>query len=103
MDLTEDLLPQSRIRCRHFLCIEGIQGMVAVEGDVLSLGWKLVTREQAGIVGVIVKVVIQLGDIIPARYGSRGRRRLPIRQDGAKERIARIVLDVKLDADLLKV
>ena len=43
--------------------------------------------------------VIKLGDVIPARNGSRWRRRLPPRQEGAKERIARIVLDVELDAD----
>src|SRR5439155_14664421 len=31
VDLCEELLPQSRIRCRQFLPVEGIQGRVAVE------------------------------------------------------------------------
>ena len=30
MDLTEDLLPQPRIRCFQFLLIESIQGRVAI-------------------------------------------------------------------------
>src|SRR6266581_6910380 len=72
MDLTEDLLPRARIRCRQFLCVEGIQGRVAVEGNVLSLGRDLVAREQDGIVGVIAIAPRPLGDVIPARYRSRG-------------------------------
>jgi len=86
VDLREGLLPQPRIGCSHFLCVQSIQGMVAVESEVLSIRRDLVTREHAGIVGVIVKVVPPLGDIISARYGSRRRRGLPLRQDGAKER-----------------
>ena len=38
MDLTEDLLPRTRIRCRQFLCVEGVQGRVAVEFIVHSIG-----------------------------------------------------------------
>ncbi len=72
MDLTEDLLPRARIRCREFLCVEGIQGRVAVEGKVLSIGRDLVAREQDRIVGVIAKAPRPLGDVVPARYRSRG-------------------------------
>ena len=44
MDLTEDLLPLAHIRCRQFLCVKSIQGMVAVEGDVgpTSIGRDLI-------------------------------------------------------------
>src|SRR6266705_3104433 len=46
MDLIEELLPQSRIRCRQFLLVEGIQGRVAVEVNVGgSRGRDLVARE----------------------------------------------------------
>src|SRR5437016_435294 len=99
MDLIEELLPHARIPCRLFLFVEGIQGRVAVEGKVLSIGRKLVAREQPGVVGVIAISPIKLGDVIPARYGSRGRRGLPPRQEGAKERLDGIVLDIELDAN----
>src|SRR5258708_1606873 len=72
MDLTEDLLPRARTRCRQFLCVEGIQGRVAVEGKVLSIRRDLVARDQDGIVGIIAKAPRPLGDVIPARYRSRG-------------------------------
>src|SRR2546423_15038226 len=49
MDLIEDLLPDARIHCRHFLLVEGSQVMVAVEGKVLSLGRDLVARKHRGI------------------------------------------------------
>src|SRR5260370_39168669 len=88
MDLIKDLLPHARIRCRQFLPVEGFQGRVAVEVIVASLGWGgLVAREKRGIVGVITGAIEirKLGNVIPARYGSRGRRRLSPRQKRAKE------------------
>src|SRR5215472_3963607 len=45
MNLLEDLLPQPMIRCFPFLLVEGIQGMVAVEVNVVSVGVKLVARQ----------------------------------------------------------
>jgi hypothetical protein len=51
MDLLEDLLSYTRIRCRQFLPVEGIQSMVAVEGNII--GWHLVALERRGIVWVI--------------------------------------------------
>ncbi len=42
MDLHEDLLPRAWIRRRLFLVVEGIQRLVAVEGQVLSSGRELV-------------------------------------------------------------
>jgi hypothetical protein len=42
MDLTEDLLPLAHIRCRQFLCVKSIQGVVAVEFPVVSVGRDLV-------------------------------------------------------------
>src|SRR5438045_268088 len=72
VELIEDLLPLARIRCRQFLPVEGIQGSVAVEVIVTSFGWgRLVAREQIGIIGVIAKGVLKLGDIIPACHSSR--------------------------------
>src|SRR6266566_3502819 len=71
MDLHEDLLTRARIRCRQFLCVKGIQGRIAVEGQVLSIGRDLVAREQDGIVGVIAKAKRPLADVIPACYRSR--------------------------------
>ena len=68
----------------------------------MSTGRDLVAREQGGIVGVIAKGPRPLGDVIPARDGSRGWGRLPPRQEGTKECTARIVMDVKLDADRLE-
>ena len=56
MDLLEDLLPHAGIRCRLFLCVEGIQGRVAVEVNVVSIGRDLVACQQDGIVGVVAKV-----------------------------------------------
>ena len=73
MNLLEDLLPHAWIRCRQFLLVEGIQGRVAVEGNVLSMRWDLVARKQGGIVGVVAKADRELGDVIPARYGACGR------------------------------
>ena len=72
MDLTEDLLPRTRIRCRQFLCVEGIQSRVAVEGQVESIGRDLVACQYHRILGVIAKAPRPLGDVIPARYRSRG-------------------------------
>ena len=74
--------------------------MVAVEIHVESIGRDLVAGEQGGIVGVIMPGVLKLGDVIPARHGSCGRRRLPAGQERTKECTRRIVLDVELDADL---
>jgi len=73
MELVEDVLPHTWVGCRQFLCVEGIQGSVAVEVKIAStaLGRDLVAGEQPGIVGVIAKAVRKLGDVIPARYGSR--------------------------------
>src|SRR6266516_2632586 len=53
MNLIENLLPQFQVRCRHFLLVEGIQCVVTVEGNVVSLRWDLVAREQKGIAGII--------------------------------------------------
>ena len=80
MDLLEDLLPHAWIRRRLFLLVEGIQCGIAVEVNVGSnaLRWNLVAGEQEGIVGVIAKDVLKLGDVIPARNGSCGRRRLSL-------------------------
>ncbi len=103
MDLMEDLLPYADIRCRHFLRIEGIQGWVAVEGKVASIGRDLVAREQGLIVGVIAKARRPLGDVISARHGSRGGRRLPTGQEGAEKCVTGIVMDVELDANRLEV
>jgi hypothetical protein len=44
-----------------------------------------------------------LGDVIPARDGSRGRGRLALRQEAAKDLCGWVVLDVELDADRLEV
>ncbi len=99
MDLIEDLLPHARIHCCLFLPVQRIQVMVAVESKVASIGRELVARQQRGIVGVIAKVVIHLGDVIPARNGSSGWRCLPPVQERAKERVVDIVLDVELDAN----
>jgi hypothetical protein len=103
VDLHEDLLPYSRICCRLFLSVEGIQGRIAVEVNVVSLRRELVAREQGGIVGVIAKAVLKLGNVIPVRYGSHRRGCLSLRQQGTKEGIVWIVLDVELNADLLEV
>ena len=48
VDLMEDQLPFSRICCHPFLCVESIQGRVAVEAQVAtsSVRWDLVTGEQ---------------------------------------------------------
>ncbi len=99
MDLIEDLLPHAWIYCRLFLPVESIQSMVAVESKVDSLGWELVARQHRGIVGVIAKVVLNLGDVKSACHCSRGRGRLPPVQERAKEYIMGIVLDVELDAN----
>ena len=42
MDLKEELLSQAWVRCRLLLLIESIQGRVAVEGKVPSVGRDLV-------------------------------------------------------------
>jgi hypothetical protein len=42
MDQPEDLLPQSRIHCRLFLPVKGIQGRVAIEVNVEASGRDLV-------------------------------------------------------------
>lgn len=49
VDLTEDLLPLTWIRCRQFLFVEGIQGRVAVEGNVASIGgiWSHESKEES--------------------------------------------------------
>ena len=74
MDLVEDLLPHTWVCCRLFLCVQGIQGRVAVEVQVASLGWgRLVALEQYGIIGVIAPAHRKLGDVIPACDGSCGR------------------------------
>src|SRR6266487_2238126 len=103
MDLLEDLLPHARVRCRLLLFKEGIQSRIAVECKVASIGRELVAREYGGIVGVISRARSELGDVIPAGHGSRGRRCLSPRQEGAKEWVILIVLDVELDANLLQV
>ena len=53
VDLRKDLLPRAGIWCRQFLLVEGVQGMIAVEVSIASIGRELVTREQRGIVGVM--------------------------------------------------
>src|SRR5690348_10551454 len=85
MDLDEGLLPQSRIQCRKFLLVEGIQSGIAIEVNIVSLGWNLVAREQGGIVRVIAREVLQLSDVVPARHGSSGWRRLSPKQERAIE------------------
>ena len=107
MDLLEDLLPHARICRGLFLSKELVQGGVAVEVKVesikvISCRWKLVAGKQAGIIRVVGKKVRKLGDVIPARYSSRGWRCLSLWQQGTKERIEGIVLDIELDADLLE-
>ena len=78
MDAPEELLPHTWICCRKFLLVEGIQFRIAVEVNiVLSFGRDLIARQHVGIVGVITIAVRKLGDVISARYGSRGRRCLP--------------------------
>src|SRR5205823_12847525 len=72
VNLCEELLPLARIRCRQFLCVEGIQGRVAVESKVLSSGWELIARQYRGIVRVIAKAPRPLGDVILAGHSSRG-------------------------------
>src|SRR5215467_5144337 len=61
MDLTEDRRPLGRINRRKFLLIEGIQGRIAVESHIVSIGWDLVAGEQGGIVGIIIPAVLKLG------------------------------------------
>ena len=78
MDLKEELLPHAWIRRRLLLFIKSIQGCVAVEVKIESLGRKLIARQYRGIVGVIVKAVLKLGDVKPARHSSCGRRSLPL-------------------------
>ena len=72
MDLDEDLLPQSDIRYRLFLFVESIQGRVAIEVNVRSIGRELVARPTRRIVGVIGPVIRKLSDVVPARYGPVG-------------------------------
>jgi hypothetical protein len=108
MDLKEELLSQAWVRCRLLLFIESIQGWVAVEGKVAStkvIGgrWDLVTREQTRIVGVVAKAGLKFSNIISARHRSRGRRSLPLSQEGAEEGEGPIVLDIEFDADLLHI
>src|SRR5260370_13643591 len=102
MDLHEELLPHARIHCRQFLFKEGIQGRIAVEVPVASLWRELVARQYRRIVGVISRVLSELGDVIPAGHSSRGRRCLPPVQERS-EYATRIVLDVELDAERLQV
>src|SRR6266496_1806435 len=66
VDLCEDLLSHARIHCRLFLFKEGIQGRIAVEGQVSSIGRDLVACQQGGIVGVISSALSELGDVIPS-------------------------------------
>jgi len=73
MDLLEELLPHSRIRCRQFLPVEGIQGMVAVQGIGCCSRRDLAAPEQERIIRIIEVIVLPLGDVEPARHGSRGR------------------------------
>src|SRR5213080_895524 len=53
--------------------------------------------------GVVVKRGRKVGFVIAERLRSRRGRGLSVRQEGIKERIIGIVLDVELDADLLEV
>ncbi|GAC1305244.1 MAG: hypothetical protein NVSMB27_44050 [Ktedonobacteraceae bacterium] len=71
MDLYEDLLSHPRVCYRQFPLVEGVQGRVAVEVKILSLRRKLVTGQNDGIVGVIAPKILKLGDVVPARRGSR--------------------------------
>src|SRR2546425_990988 len=105
MNLHEDLLPLSRIRYFLLLSVEGIQCMVAVEVNIESIGRELIARQYPGIIGIIGRARggFKLGDVISARHGSRGRGGLSLRQEGIKEHIVMIVLDVELDADLSQV
>ena len=103
MDLIEYLLPHAWVCRRQFLLVENIQGRVAVEANVLSIGRDLVARQYPGIVGIIAKALPILGDVVPARHSSRGRGRLPPRKEGAKERAGGIVLDVELDTNISQV
>jgi hypothetical protein len=103
-----DLLPHAGICRGLFLSKELVQGRVAVEVKIESIKvigcrWKLVAGKQAGIIRVVGKKVRKLGDVIPARYSSCGWRCLSLGQQGTKERIEGIVLDIELDADLLEV
>ena len=66
----EDILPLARIWCHQLLLVEGIQGTVAVEVNVVSIGRKLVAREQRGIVGVIDPANTKFCDVKPARHSS---------------------------------
>jgi hypothetical protein len=61
VDLLEDVLPRTRIRCRQFLLVEGVQSRVAVGANVLA------TSQQRRVIRVPVKVKTELGDIVPAR------------------------------------
>ena len=105
MDLLEDLLPHPWICRGLFLGKQLVQGRIAVEVNVESGGRELVARPQGGIVGVVGRVrgILKLGDVIPARYSSRGRRCLSSRPDRTKVPIGWIVLDVELDGKLLEV
>ncbi len=95
--------PHAGICCRLFLGVQGIQAGVAVEINVESYGRKLVAGEQAGVIRVVGKILLKLGDVILARHSSRRRRCFPLGQQGTKERTEGIVLDVELDAELSKV
>ncbi len=108
VDLLEELLAHAGICRGLFLGKQLVQGRVAVEvkiecSKVIGRRWELVAGEQAGVIRVVGKIVLKFGDVIPARQGSRWRGGLAVGQEGIKERIVGIVLDVELDADLPKV
>ncbi len=104
MDLTEDLLPQPRIGCRQFLLCRAHPGHGCSRSTLYSIGRDLVAGEQGGIVRVIAKTRCS-----QTRQCHTYPPRLPWaatpspRQEGAKERVCGIVLDVELDADRLEV
>src|SRR6266704_2863275 len=103
MDLGEELLALSWIRRCLLLLIESIQGRVAGEVEVATIGRKLIAREHGGIIGVVAKAVRKLSNIVPTSDSSRRWRGLPPRQEGGKEGEEPIVLDIEFDANLLEV
>src|SRR5205823_3874032 len=103
VDLVKDLLAGRWISRGLFLGEQLVQRRVAVEVDIEASGRELVAGEQRRVVGVVRQGILELADVIPASYSARGRRGVATAQERAEEGTGRIVLDVKLNADSLKV
>src|SRR6266852_3871901 len=103
VDLVKDLLAGGWVRRCLFLSEQLIQRRVTVEVDIEASRRELVAGEQRRVVGVIRQGILELANVIPSGYSARGRRRAAAAQERAEEGAGRIVLDVELNANGLKV